>query len=237
MKNYNTLILLIAGQSKRFGRKVKKQFIKVDNKPIFIHTLINILKFKFDNIILVSSKDEINNIKKYIEKENAINNSNKKIMHYIEGGSERVYSVYNAIKYLNDNNIKTDYVFIHDGVRPLVTKKEILRLYNYVLKNDAAILASKVTDTIKKVDDNKNITETIDRTCLYRAATPQAFNFSKYLIAINKYMDAKNKKLATDDAEIYSKYSGSVGIIECSSNNIKITNREDLSIFKKLKDI
>ncbi|WP_157146679.1 2-C-methyl-D-erythritol 4-phosphate cytidylyltransferase [Brachyspira pilosicoli] len=237
MKNYNTLILLIAGQSKRFGGKVKKQFIKVDNKPIFIHTLINILKFKFDNIVLVSLKDEINNIKKYIEKENAINNSNKKIMHYIEGGSERVYSVYNAIKYLNDNNIKTDYVFIHDGVRPLVTKKEILSLYNYILKNDAAILASKVTDTIKKVDDNKNITETIDRTYLYRAATPQAFNFNKYLKSINKYMKAKSKKLATDDAEIYSKYSGNVGIIECSSNNIKITNKEDLSIFKKLKGI
>lgn len=237
MKNYNTLILLIAGQSRRFGGKIKKQFIKVDNKPIFMHTLINMLKFKFDNIVLVSSKDEINNIKKYIKKENAINNSNKKIMHYIEGGSERVYSVYNAIKYLNDNNIKTDYVFIHDGVRPLVTKKEILSLYNYILKNDAAILASKVTDTIKKVDDNKNITETIDRTYLYRAATPQAFNFNKYLKSINKYMKAKSKKLATDDAEIYSKYSGNVGIIECSSNNIKITNKEDLSIFKKLKGI
>ena len=197
MKNYNTLILLIAGQSKRFGGKVKKQFIKVDNKPIFIHTLINILKFKFDNIVLVSSKDE----------------------------------------YLNENNIKTDYVFIHDGVRPLVTKKEILNLYNYVLKNDAAILASKVTDTIKKVDDNNNITETIDRTYLYRAATPQTFNFNKYLKAISKYMNADNKKLVTDDAEIYSKYSGKVGIIECSSNNIKITNREDLVIFKKLKDI
>lgn len=237
MKNYNTLILLIAGQSKRFGGKVKKQFIKVDDKPIFIHTLINILKFKFDNIVLVSSKDEINNIKKHIEKESSISNSNKKIMYYIEGGSERVYSVYNAIKYLNENDIKTDYVFIHDGVRPLVSKKEISSLYNYILKNDAAILASKVIDTIKKVDDNKNITETIDRTYLYRAATPQAFNFAKYSKAINKYMSAKNKKLATDDAEIYSKYSGNVGIIECSSNNIKITNKEDLSIFKKLRDI
>ena len=50
-------------------------------------------------------------------------------------------------------------------------------------------------------------------------------------------MKAKSKKLATDDAEIYSKYSGNVGIIECSSNNIKITNKEDLSIFKKLKGI
>ncbi len=54
-----TLIILIAGSSKRFEGKIKKQFIKVDGKPIFMHTLINILKFHFNNIILVSSKDEV----------------------------------------------------------------------------------------------------------------------------------------------------------------------------------
>ena len=59
-----TLIMLIAGSSKRFGGKVKKQFIKVDNKPIFIHTLCSMLKFNFKNIVLVSAEDEINNIKK-----------------------------------------------------------------------------------------------------------------------------------------------------------------------------
>ena len=82
-------------------------------------------------------------------------------MYYIEGGSERVYSVYNAMKFINEN-IKTDYVFIHDGVRPLVIKKELNALYDAALNNDAAILASKVVDTIKKTDKNNNIIETID---------------------------------------------------------------------------
>ena len=53
--------------------------------------------------------------------------------------------------------------------------------------------------------------------------------------AIEKYMADKNKSLATDDAEIYSEYFGDVRIVECSSNNIKITNKEDLNIFIKLK--
>ena len=57
-----TLVILVAGSSRRFGGKVKKQFIKVDNKPIFIHTLINMLKFNFNNVVFVSSKDEIKNI-------------------------------------------------------------------------------------------------------------------------------------------------------------------------------
>lgn len=228
-----TLVILVAGSSRRFGGKVKKQFIKVDNKPIFIHTLINMLKFNFNNVVFVSSKDEIKNIQKYVENEASIKKNIKK--YYIEGGSERVYSVYNAMNFIKDNDIKTDYVFIHDGVRPLVSKKEIQALYDAVLETDAAILASKVVDTIKKVDENNNIIETIDRTYLYRAATPQAFKFYNYMTAIDKYINDKDTNLVTDDAEIYSKYYGDVKIIECSSNNIKITKKEDLNIFIKLK--
>ncbi|MEI0562885.1 2-C-methyl-D-erythritol 4-phosphate cytidylyltransferase [Brachyspira pulli] len=228
-----TLVILVAGSSRRFGGKVKKQFIKVDNKPIFIHTLINMLKFNFNNIVFVSSKDEIKNIQKYVENEASIKKNIKK--YYIEGGSERVYSVYNAMNFIKDNDIKTDYVFIHDGVRPLVTKKEVQALYDAVLETNAAIFASKVVDTIKKVDENNNIIETIDRTYLYRAATPQAFKFDNYMTAIDKYINDKDTNLVTDDAEIYSKYYGDVKIIECSSNNIKITKKEDLNIFIKLK--
>ena len=220
-----TLIVLIAGSSRRFGGKVKKQFIKVDNKPIFIHTLCSMLKFNFKNI------------KKIIQNCDDIKIGTKKSIHYIAGGSERVYSVYEAMNFLNEHreDIKTDYVFIHDGVRPIVSRKEIKALYDSVIEFDAAILASKVVDTIKKADDDKKIVDTIDRTYLYRAATPQAFKFENYMKAMQKYMNDKNKSLATDDAEIYSKYFSDVRIVECSSNNIKITNKEDLNIFIKLK--
>lgn len=232
-----TLVILIAGSSRRFAGKVKKQFIKVDNKPIFIHTMINMLKFNFNNIVLVSAEEEIKSIKKYIEKEPLIKDKIKRNIHYVKGGKERVYSVYNAMTFLDEHmeDIQTDYVFIHDGVRPLVKKKEIVSLYEEVIKYDAAILASKVVDTIKKVNEEKNIIETIDRTYLYRAATPQCFKFDNYIKAIDKYINDKNAVLVTDDAEIYSKYFGEVKIAECSSDNIKITNREDLDIFIKLR--
>ena len=231
-----TLILLIAGSSRRFLGKIKKQFVKINNKPLFIYTLEAMLKFKFDNVIIASLKEDLNNIKKTISK-NLLNSEN---IHYVEGGSERVYSVYNAMQFIKENNIKTDFVFIHDGVRPIVSKKEIKELYEMVIKKNAAILASKVVDTIKKVDSKKNIVETIDRNFLYRAATPQAFNFKKYMIAMERYMNDRKhkerlgKKIATDDAEIYSAYEGKVAIVECSANNIKITNKEDLNLFLNL---
>ena len=231
-----TLILLIAGSSKRFLGKIKKQFVKINNKPLFIYTLEAMLKFKFDNIIIASLKEDLNNIKKIINK-NSLNSEN---IRYVEGGKERVYSVYNAMKFIKENDIKTDFVFIHDGVRPIVSKKEIKELYDNVVKKNAVILASKAVDTIKKIDSKKNIVETIDRNFIYRAATPQAFNFIKYMNAMEKYMnDTKykkrlGKKIATDDAEIYSAYAGKVSIVECSSNNIKITNKEDLNLFLSL---
>ena len=232
-----TLILLIAGSSRRFLGKIKKQFVKINNKPLFIYTLEAMLKFKFDNIIIVSPKEDLIKVKKIINNLEKIKNKN---IFYVKGGSERVYSVYNAMKFIKENNIKTDFVFIHDGVRPIVSKKEIKELYEMVIKKNAAILASKVVDTIKKVDSKKNIVETIDRNFLYRAATPQAFNFKKYMIAMERYMNDRKhkerlgKKIATDDAEIYSAYAGKVAIVECSANNIKITNKEDLNLFLNL---
>ena len=235
-----TLILLIAGSSRRFLGKIKKQFVKINNKPLFIYTLEAMLKFNFDNIIIVSPKEDLIKVKKIINnfvKANEIKNKN---IFYAKGGSERVYSVYNAMRFIKENNIKTDFVFIHDGVRPIVSKKEIKELSDTVMKKNASILASKVVDTIKKVDSKKNIVETIDRNFLYRAATPQAFNFKKYMIAMERYMnDIKykerlGKKIATDDAEIYSAYAGKVAIVECSANNIKITNKEDLNLFLNL---
>lgn len=232
-----TLILLIAGSSRRFGGKIKKQFVKINNKPLFIYTLEAMLKFKFDNIIIVSPKEDLIKVKKIINNLEKIKNKN---IFYVEGGSERVYSVYNAMKFIKENNIKTDFVFIHDGVRPIVSKKEIKELYEMVIKKNAAILASKVVDTIKKVDSKKNIVETIDRNFIYRAATPQALNFKKYMIAMERYMNDRKykerlgKKIATDDAEIYSAYAGKVAIVECSANNIKITNKEDLNLFLNL---
>lgn len=228
MNNKNALILLIAGSSKRFGAKTKKQFIAIENKPIFVYTLESIVQFNFSRIILVVQKNDEYIVNKYINKY-----FKKKKIEIVYGADERVYSVYNAIKYLKENN-PPKYIFIHDGVRPFVDKIELKSLEKELVKNNAAILAVKIVDTIKKVDSKNNIIETIDRTNLYRAATPQAFLFEKYLNAIEKYI-SNVSKMVTDDAEIYSMYEGKVLIVESSFKNIKITEKKDLEIYKKFR--
>ncbi len=151
----------------------------------------------------------------------------------IIGGESRVHSVYNAILHIK-NNYKCDYVFIHDGVRPIVSKEEILVLLDKVIATEAAILAIKMDDTVKQIDITTNenkIIKTLDRSSLYRAATPQAFIFNKYYEAIKKYVDIdKIPSEVTDDAQIYSNYKGDVYIVPCSSKNIKITTADDLHL-------
>lgn len=233
-KNKYALIVLVAGSSKRFKSKIKKQFITVDGKPIFVHTIEAVLKFKFDRIILVTAKKDEKTVKRYIENSRIIKKYIvKNLVEIVEGGSERIYSVYNAMKYLKSNN-PPKYVFIHDGVRPLVKLEELKMLEKSLIKNKAAILATKMVDTVKKVDSNNNITKTIDRTDLYRALTPQAFSFLEYYKSLEKYI-RNIKKIATDDAEIYSAYAGKVSIVDSSSMNIKITEKKDLTLYLKLR--
>lgn len=220
----NALVVLIAGSSTRFNHHTKKQFVLINDKPVFIHTLENLMKFSFERIIIVAKESDIETIKKHIANFNIAEN-----IEYVEGGTERYYSVYNAMKYLKNNNAPK-YVFIHDGVRPNIEKVEIENLYKTVIDYDAAILAIKMADTVKKVDEENRIVETVERTNLYRAATPQAFNFEKYFVAIEKYINESIEKKATDDAEIYSMYEGNVYVVTCSSRNIKITEKSDLDI-------
>lgn len=263
----NILIVLIAGSSTRFSAStsnngngninsnIKKQFLIVDGKPIFIHTIENLTKPSiFSSVVVVCQKEYRDDVTAYIEKYRA--NINVRNIDVIFGGSDRVGSVYNAMVFLQGKQISVtgnahhtsianirnstntenttdgsvDYVFIHDGVRPIVGESEIVSLCESVVKHDAAILAMKMNDTVKQVDKNGMIEQTLDRDVLYRAATPQAFLFSKYYNAISRCVEQKKTAEVTDDAQIYSMYEGSVAIVPCSSKNIKITTEDDVSL-------
>ncbi len=237
--NYNnSLVVLIAGSSTRFSTNgtVKKQFLLVHQKPLFIHTLENLTKSNvFNSVVVVCQEEFRDDVKSHIAKYC----EHIKNIDVIIGGADRVGSVYNAMRFLHDrqnsggeSNNKTDYVFIHDGVRPIVSIDEICLLAQSVIEHNAAILAMPMTDTVKQVDKNGMIVQTLDRSVLYRAATPQAFEFTKYYNAISKCIDENKTTEVTDDAQIYSMYDakGNVAIVPCSSKNIKITTQDDITL-------
>ena len=119
----NILILLLAGESKRFQYRTKKQFVSINDKPLYCYSLDTFINIKkFNQIILVINKKDINtsNIKYLFDKYKKY--FDKNIFKIVYGGKERYNSVYNALKYLNDNKLVNNRIMsdkkkqIFDGI-------------------------------------------------------------------------------------------------------------------------
>ncbi len=159
-------------------------------------------------------------------------NSAKDFAHkvqWINGGDTRQESVFNGLNALPKDAEK---VLIHDGARCLINPELIDQCANQLDENEAVILATKVTDTIKIVDNEGFIKETPDRNFLWAAQTPQGFSVDS-LKKAHKMAIGKNWKV-TDDASLFEMLNWKVKIIEGNYSNIKITTPIDLKIAKLL---
>ena len=233
----NILILLLAGASKRFNYKTKKQFIKINDRPLYCFSLDTFLSTKkIDKFLLVINKnDKDSEYIKFIY-ENYKTYFNKDMFHIVYGGKERYNSVYNALQYLKDNNIAkaTSKILIHDSSRPFVTKKDILKVISALDKYKSVTLSQTVTNTIKIVKNVKNlqVDYTPDRKLLYEIYTPQGFIFKYIYNAYNKFMASKKHINITDDLQIMEIFSNVKSyLILGDRTNIKITYKNDINLF------
>jgi 2-C-methyl-D-erythritol 4-phosphate cytidylyltransferase len=207
------------GQGKRFGSKLGKQLYEYKRKPIMFYT---IKKFQglVDKIIVIidpAAKDQlVKQLKKHKLKTDAV----------IDGGKERYDSVRNGLEYLR-NDTEIEYVLIHDGARPNVSKTLIENMIAAVKKYGAVIPVVPVKDTIKKIEGDK-VVETIPRQGLFNVQTPQCFE--KQIIL--KAYDSVDLSGCTDDAMVVEKMGGVVKTILGEEDNIKITTKEDLKYLK-----
>ncbi|MEJ7839271.1 MAG: 2-C-methyl-D-erythritol 4-phosphate cytidylyltransferase [Thermomicrobiales bacterium] len=141
----------------------------------------------------------------------------------VEGGLSRAASVANGIAALSDD---VDVVVIHDAARPLVNHHDIQRAAIAAFKHGAAILATPVTDTLKRVSAERVIEETIDRSSIWAAQTPQAFRRLELLTALGEVTNSG----WTDEAMVFERLGFDVKILAGSRDNLKVTLPEDLDI-------
>lgn len=224
----NFAIIAAAGNGTRFGAKTPKQFLEINRKPIIIHTLERFEQCpKVDQIILVLSSSETQNFLQIAEKYNL-----KKLSKIVTGGKNRAESVLNGLKAIRA--VGNSIVAIHDGARPLVTIEEISATIEKAETDGAACLVAKITDTIKKIS-NEKIVETIDRADLRRALTPQCF---RYEILKRAFESADLDESATDECFLVENLGYEISTVEGSAKNIKITTQADFEIAEKfLKEI
>ncbi|MGL4947203.1 MAG: 2-C-methyl-D-erythritol 4-phosphate cytidylyltransferase [Cetobacterium sp.] len=216
-----TLIVAAAGVGKRMNLGYPKQFLEVEGKPLFIHVLeIAQKSILIKDIIVVTGEDSIEFIKSSAEKYGI-----SKVKKVVKGGSERQYSIENALEYCEDNSI----IGIQDGVRPFLKERylsESLELLTLNKTLDGTVIGVPLKDTIKKVNLDGTITETPRREEYIAVHTPQIFRAE---ILKRAYKKAREDMfLGTDDSSLVERIGGKVKVIIGDYDNIKITTVEDL---------
>ncbi len=217
----NGVVIVAAGTGSRMNMGINKQFIKLEGKEIIAYTIEKFYNnSNIEDIVVVVKEDESEFFKKEIL--DKYNFRNIKIAY---GGKERQDSVYNGLKLLDE---KCDTVLIHDGARPFISDKIIDNCIEKAKEHKAIVVGVPVKDTIKVIDNDKNIVDTPNRSVLWAVQTPQTFDYN---ILIDAYKDAfKNGFYGTDDAMLVERVGYKVKVVEGSYNNIKITTQEDLNV-------
>ena len=213
------LLIPAAGSGSRMKAGKNKLLIELEGESLIYWTLKSI--FSASSIswvgIIGQPKDKqllLNSLKDF---------SNK--VKWINGGETRQESVFNGLNSLPKDAEK---VLIHDGARCLINPELINKCAAELEENEAVILATKVTDTIKIVDSKGFIKDSPNRQYLWAAQTPQGFLVDSlkkaHAIAIDKNF------IVTDDASLFEMLNWKVKIIEGNYSNIKVTSPIDLKI-------
>lgn len=210
----NTAIILAAGNGTRMKADKSKLLLEINNMTVIERTVKTFSDINdIDDIIVVVRESDIPLFKDVLAKYNVT---------YCIGGSSRQESVSNAVKTIEN----CDMLIIHDGVRPLVSSKEIVDTLTAAKKYGAAAVGVPVKDTIKVVDRNNKIIDTPNRSSLIAIQTPQIFKFDKYVSAMKLAM--KQGKDFTDDCKLLENMGEDVYVVIGEYSNIKITTPEDI---------
>lgn len=213
-----TAIVLVAGNSTRYGQNRNKNFEKINGKTVFEYSLEAFEKNKYiDNIIVGVKENEVPQVKGIIEKTNYNN------IQIVLGGAERKDTVYNCIR-----NTNSDIVIIHDGARPAIKQEYINKCVENMREFKGVTVGVKSKDTIKITDENNIVINTTQRSNTWSIQTPQCFDRNVLL----KAHENSNGNGITDDCMLLEENNYSVKILDGDYTNIKITTFEDLNIVK-----
>lgn len=223
-----TAIVLAAGRGTRMESDVQKQYMEVGGKPLLFYALDAFEKSPADEVILVTGKGEV----EYCRKEIVERFGFSKVRKIVEGGKERYHSVYEGLKAAVD----CDYVLIHDGARPCVTRTIIEDAIAGARKYEACVIGMPVKDTIKIADREEFAKSTPDRSRLWMIQTPQAFTYGLIYGAYTKLLQLEENQLGiTDDAMVVESMTDQkVKLVQGSYDNIKVTTPGDILVARVL---
>jgi 2-C-methyl-D-erythritol 4-phosphate cytidylyltransferase len=218
MKKY--AVIVAGGSGLRMGTAVPKQFLQLSGKPVLWHTLTAFLNAYNDlEIILVMHKDHMETGLDIIQ-----STQDPDRISLTEGGETRFHSVQKGLRHVNQHSV----VFVHDGVRCLITHELIRQCYEETIKHGNAVPAVAAVDTIRIETALGN--EQIDRNRVRIIQTPQTF----YSDMIKAAFDQDYNDSFTDEASVVERLGVKINLVAGDYSNIKITKPVDLMIAEKV---
>lgn len=227
-----SVIIAAAGQGTRIGGPVPKQFMMIGGEPILIKTLKVFSSMpEVDHIFIVTNEEYTEHCADLV-REYGIG----KVENIVRGGSERQDSVFNALKAVETMCPQTEYVLIHDGARPFITRQTVIGIIEKTMQSGAAAACVPMKDSLrqigscglctKKNTDASGMSRSVDRSEYFAVQTPQGFRFEYIKEAYEKAFS--EGFYGTDDAVLAERAGYPVSIAEGDYGNIKITTREDM---------
>ena len=225
MNNF-VAIIPAAGDSSRYSGEVPKQFLKVDGRTVLELSIKPLLDFSecLGVCVLVPPEDQYH---KALEIKD-----NPKIF-IVEGGTSRIDSVSKGVKFWQQSELSYDYILIHDAARPCLRSSDVQQLLDSIDSEvDGVVLGIPCSDTIKKVSaEGSLVLNTLDRSKLWRAFTPQIFR--KEVLQKNA-LEENIEKEFTDEASLVEANGGKIKMVKGFEDNIKLTFPEDLGLIKSI---
>lgn len=233
------VVIVAAGRGTRFGSHCPKQYHALGGQAILARTLSQFLTHPriSDVVTIIHPHDHA----LYEQVNLTLSHTHSAHLHRpVNGGATRQDSVYNGLGYFADlpPESQPDLVLIHDAARPLISHEAIDRLIDQLHQHPAAITAVPLADTLKRADAGSNtpvIGDTVDRQGLWRAQTPQGFEFDM-IWAAHKAAKQQNRDDYTDDAAVAEAHGQKVHLVMGDEQNFKITTKHDITRAHQLLD-
>lgn len=216
-----------AGLGQRMGGEMPKQYLPLMGLPVITQTLMRLSRLPALEAIVIALHAEDRWWPQTPKPESPP-------LITVNGGATRCQSVYNGLLALASRADEHDWILVHDAARPCVRVADIELLLSMLVKHNAGgLLASKITDTVKRDGGNEppSVFETVDRSRLWRALTPQVFRYGVLREALQRAVEAVEAgDTVTDEAQAVERLGQRPLLVEGSADNIKITHPHDLPL-------
>ena len=214
------VVIAAAGQGKRLGADIPKQFLKIAGEPILVKTVRAFCdNDNVDYVFIVTNEDYIQHCEELSREYNL-----EKVVSVVEGGKERQDSVYKSLQKIDEISPDTELVLVHDAARPFISQETIDSVIEATAGVGAAIACVPVKDSIRQ--GNSDESHNVDRSNLYNVQTPQGFKKSVLIEAYEKAFS--DKYYGTDDAGLVERLGQKIELVMGQYDNIKITTKEDM---------